>query len=68
MAAKKGKNANYDFARQKEPLRNMGQSSFANMPEKPMLMGFGKATYRDGLINSFSASIDEISEIHENQR
>lgn len=66
--AKKGKNANYDFAAQKEPLRNMGQSSFANMPEKPMLMSFGKPTYRDGIVNSFSQSVGEISEIDENHR
>lgn len=66
--AKKGKNANYNFASQKEPLRKMGEGSFANMPEKPMLMSFGKPTYRDGIVNSFSSSVGEVSEIEENQR
>jgi hypothetical protein len=70
MAKKMGKDANYDFKKQKEPTTNMGASSFANMPSEPMYMTFGQdgATYRDGLINSFSCKVSEISKIDENER
>lgn len=65
-----GKNANYDFARQKEPEDRMGRGSFANMPDRPMYMSFGPdgATYRDGIINSFSCKVSEISDLDENER
>jgi len=67
---KYGHNANYDFEVQKEPRSPMGHGSFANMPEQPMFMGFAKdgGTYRDGIINSFSCKVSEISDIDENER
>ena len=73
MAKKVGKlgdNANYDFKSQKQPTTNMGGSSFANMPDQPMFMGFGAdgATYRDGIINSFSCKVSDVSGIQENER
>ena len=64
-----GDNANYDYKSQKQPMKRMGQGAFANMPEQPMLMGFGEgATYRDGLINSFSCNVSEVSKIDENEK
>lgn len=67
---KYGHNANYDFKDQKEPKSPMGHGSFANLPDHPMFMGFGKdgATYRDGIINSFSCKVSEVSDIDENER
>lgn len=65
----KNKNANYDFAKQKEPKSPMGQGSFANMPDKPIMMGFsGEHDYRDGIVNSFTSNIRYVSDIDENQR
>lgn len=66
--AKKEKNANYDFKKQKEPEKPMGSGSFANMPKEPIYGSFGEPELRDGLINSFSCSVKELSKIHENQR
>ncbi len=59
------KNANYD-AEQKEPKTCMGSGSFANLPGKPMFAGFGEPVYRDGLINSFTSGVNELSEVDEN--
>lgn len=58
--------ANYDQMQKKEPAQNMGQGSYANLPQEPIYREFGKPIYRDGLINSFDGSIQEISEIAEN--
>ena len=66
--AKHGHNANYDF-KQKAPMAPMGHGSFANMPEKPMFASFAKnGDYRDGLVNSFTCNIDELSKVDENGR
>lgn len=66
--AKKGKNANYDFASQKQPVKNMGSGSFANLPDKPIMASYGPPVYRDGLVNSFTASLSDLSGIKENGR
>jgi hypothetical protein len=66
---KPGKNANYDYARQKEPQRPMGQGSFANMPEHPIMEAYGPPQdYRDGIVNSFTCNISRVSKIDENER
>lgn len=66
---RKAKNANYDYKSQKQPVTPMGQGSFANMPEEPIMRPYGQAaSYRDGIINSFSSNITDTSEIHENER
>lgn len=63
------RNANYNFQVQDEPLRRMGANDFANMPGRPMFMEFSpKNGYRDGIINSFTTDIREISDISENQK
>jgi len=63
----KDRNANYDFAVQKEPEGPMGHGEFANMPSSPKLMTFTKEhSYRDGIVNSFATGIIEVSDIHEN--
>ena len=63
------KNANYDFDKQKQPESPMGKGSFANMPEKPIMQDYSKEYgMRDGLINSFTATLEKTSKIHENQR
>lgn len=64
--AKKNKNANYDFESQVQPKRRMGANSFANLPDRPMYGSFGSPSYRGGLINSFTASVSELSGIDEN--
>lgn len=66
--AKKNKNANYDFDKQVAPAKRMGGGSFANLPDRPITARFGGPSYRDGLINSFTASVSELSGIEENRR
>jgi hypothetical protein len=61
------KNANYD-ARQDEPGKRMGESSFANLPNQPMYAQFMAPEYRDGIINSFTCGVSELSGIDENHR
>jgi hypothetical protein len=63
------KNANYDFAEQNQPINRMGANSFANLPDKPMMRPYGhpSASYmRDGLDNSFTADLEDVSGIAEN--
>lgn len=63
------RSSNYDFNKQKDPKRRMGENDFANLPSKPMYMSFDdKNEYRDGIINSFTHRVREISDISENQR
>lgn len=65
---KKGPNANYNFSVQQEPITRMGDKDFANMPDRPMYLRFDdRSSYRDGIINSFTAGITEVSDIHENE-
>jgi len=64
----KDKSANYDFCVQNQPKKRMGMGSFANLPDKPIMLPYGAPTYRGGNVNSFSASIRELSGIDENQR
>ena len=61
------KSANYD-GEQHEPRKAMGSGSFANLPGKPLYAGFGKPEYRDGIINSFTCAVDELSDVGENHR
>lgn len=66
--AKDRRSANYDY-KQKEPSRRMGEGDFANMPREPKIMQFGQShNYRSGVVNSFDASVSEISGIDENRR
>lgn len=66
---KKGKNANYNFEMQKDPSLPMGQGDFANMPRDAKYMTFSKDhSYRDGIINSFTNTLVDTSDIYENQR
>lgn len=63
----KDKNANYNYSIQNEPMTRMGKDSFANLPDKPMIMAYSeKINYRDGIPNSFSHSIEETSGVHSN--
>lgn len=65
---KKGPNANYNFSVQQEPITRMGDKDFANMPDRPMYLRFDdRSSYRDGIINSFTCGITEVSDIHENE-
>lgn len=65
---KKGPNANYNFSIQQEPITRMGDKDFANMPDRPMHLRFdNRDSYRDGIINSFTCGITEVSDIHENE-
>lgn len=65
---KKDRNANYDFAVQKEPENPMGHGEYANLPQQPKYMTFDKEhTYRDGVVNSFTVGITDVSKINENE-
>lgn len=68
MANKKEKNANYDFEKQVEPKRRMGAGSFANLPDRPIYANYGGPSLRDGITNSFTCNIDDVSGIDENER
>jgi hypothetical protein len=66
---KKNKNANYDFGMQKDPITPMGYGDFANMPKEAKYMTFSKDnSYRDGIVNSFTNTLVDTSDIYENQR
>ncbi len=63
------RNANYKFEKKDSRPKTWGNGSFANLPDRPMYMGFsGKHDYRDGIINSFTTEVSEMSGIEENQR
>ena len=32
------RNANYDYDKQKSPLKRMGEMEYANLPQRPMFM------------------------------
>jgi len=65
---KKGPNANYNFAVQQEPITRMGDKDYANLPNRPMYLRFdNRDSYRDGIINSFTCGLTEVSDIHENE-
>lgn len=62
-------NANYAYNSQKEPKRPMGEGSFANMPEKEMFIPYGQPeSYRDGIINTQSVQLQDVSKLNENRR
>jgi hypothetical protein len=63
------RNANYDFNRQVDPKKRMGAKAHANLPQEPKFLRFGHNNdYRDGIINSFTNDIVEVSDIRENQK
>lgn len=65
----RSRNANYAFNSQKEPKRPMGAGSFANMPEKEMFIPYGQPeSYRDGVVNSYSVNMQDVSKLNENRR
>lgn len=78
MSAKKGdieaetrdsENMNYDYKRQNEPSRRMGQGDFANMPKDVVMKSFSRTKdYRGGLINSTTCGIYDDSGIEENYK
>lgn len=64
----KGPDANYDYSSQVQPKKPMGHGQYANMPDGAMIREFPhKPTYRDGIVNGFTADLDSLSEIEENQ-
>lgn len=65
----KQKNANYDSSIQNQPKTRMGQGNFANLPSEAMVKPLGRAdTLRDGLVNSTSFRVSDVSGICENER
>lgn len=69
MAKNKGRNANYNFQDQVEPKVRMGQGEYANLPQEAKMLKFDNTPqYRDGIVNSWSANIEEVSGIYENRR
>jgi hypothetical protein len=64
--AKKEIDLNYDFDF-KAPKKPMGNGSFANMPDKPIMKPFDAgASYRMGLMNNPATGIDYDSGVDEN--
>lgn len=69
MARKKNRNANYDFQDLGDrKFKEMGGSSFANMPDNPIYFSFdrGSSSYRDGIMNNPATGVEDISKIDEN--
>jgi hypothetical protein len=63
------RNANYNLQKKDKDVARWGSTSFANLPEKPMYMGFsGEHDYRDGIINGFTCEISEMSGMPENAK
>lgn len=63
-----GKTMNYDFEKQAEPDKRMGDDSFANMPDAPIMKNFSRShNYRSGVINDFSCGLEDESGIEENK-
>jgi hypothetical protein len=61
-----GKTQNYDFEKQEEPLDRMGNNSFANLPDAPIMKNFSRShNRRSGVINDFACGLEEESGIHE---
>jgi hypothetical protein len=60
--------ANYEFYKEREPQIPMGNVSFANLPEQPILKFFSRQhQHRDGITNSFAVDLHEMSGIEENR-
>jgi len=60
--------ANYEFYKKREPAISMGSGSFANLPEQPILKMFSRQhQHRDGITNSFTCDLDEMSGIEEDR-
>lgn len=67
LCSKKYRNANYDYDEQASPKVPMGQDEYANLPQQPKIMRFShNHGYRDGIINDFSVSVYEVSDVDEN--
>lgn len=63
-----GRTVNYDFEKQDEPTMRMGDTSFANLPDAPIMKNFSRShNYRSGVINDFSCGLEDESGIHENK-
>lgn len=64
---KANQEANYEFYKMHDPVVPMGNGSFANLPEKPILAQFSRNhEHRDGITNSFTIDLDSLSSIEEN--
>ena len=63
-----GKTKNYDFEKQCEPVSRMGDNSFANLPDVPIMKNFSRShNYRSGVVNDFSCGLEDESGIEENK-
>lgn len=63
-----GKTENYDFEKQNEPEARMGNNSFANLPDDPIMKNFSRShNYRSGVVNDFSCGLEDESGIEENK-
>lgn len=66
---KHGKDANYDFKKQKEPSHRMGDGNFANMPDRPIMRPFPPCErFRGGMRDGTVCEVSDISGIEENER
>lgn len=60
---------NYNFNYRRKKSDRMGENDFGGMPTEPIHKDFGSApTFRDGVPNSFTDTIEKVSGIYENQR
>lgn len=63
-----GKTPNYDFEKQLNPSKRMGNEDFANMPSRVMVKPFSRShNIRSGVVNDFACGLEEESEIDENR-
>jgi hypothetical protein len=61
------KNPNYDFKKQKEPSRRMGEGDYQNLPQSPFVRPFPKDhPLKSGITNSFTSDLSVLSGIDEN--
>lgn len=64
----RGQDANYNYSRQVIPEVPMGHGSYANLPQDVMIRDFPhEPQYRDGIINGYTANINRLTDIEENQ-
>lgn len=64
----RGYDANYDIAKQNEPVKRMGNGSYANLPSAPIMKSFGRShDYISGVVNRYDCGLENVSGIDENR-
>lgn len=62
-------NTNYTLPEPKVPKSPMGWGGASNLPDRPIVMQFGKKhDYRSGIVNGYNCGVEEVSQIPENKK